>query len=324
MKNIIGFRQYLNSEGSFDDLKKIIMGQHKYFNANESFTTIVALCGKNPDTFLRDQGLLDKAKLYSFAAWEEKAAKVAEVYKKSKQTLEKVQIIHYSNKARGLTYPLELLLHIANLMEYRHLAVSDSDFQMPYNAIRKAYDFHLSVCKNEHDAVITYPRRSRRSLDTDKYPISRWAMEDLENMYIYMLSDLNVIKQKADFQSGLCITNSAAHKNIHFNNVGSWIGNLHLAIQVIHNKGRLENNFLVETNLQNESTINFDVQCSKIDQLYKYYLIPLSNICLLAADHPRRYLMQDWTKGKSIKEIKETINNILEMYTKYSNREKTN
>jgi hypothetical protein len=324
MNNIIGFRQYLNSPGSFSDLKKIILGQQESFNPKESFTTIVALCGKDPAGFLREQNLLDKAVLYSFAAWEEKAAKVAQVYKKSKNNLDKVQIVHYSEMPLGLTYPLELLVQIANIMEFKHLAVSDSDFQMSYSEIRRAYDFHLSVCKNEQDAVITYPRRNRRSLDADKYPISRWAMEDLENLYIYMLTDLNATAQKADFQSGLSITNSAAHKGLRFDNVGSWIGNLHLAIQVIHNKGRLENNFVVETNIQNESTINFDVQCEKIDQLYKYYLIPLSNICLLAADHQERYLMNDWIEGKSKKEIKKTINNILEMYINYSKREKKN
>ncbi len=320
MKNIIGFRQYLNSKSSFEDLRSIIIGQQKHFNPAESFTTMVALCGKDPTNYLRDKGLLDKVMLYSFAAWEENAPKVAEVYKRSRQELDKVQIIHYSSQALGLTYPLELLVHIANLMEYKHLAVSDSDFQMSYSTIRKAYNYHISVCKNEHDAVITYPRRSRRSLDAEKYPISRWAMEDLENVYIYMLSDLNVIYQKADFQSGLCITSSAAHRDIYFNNVGSWIGNLHLAIQVIHNKGRLENNFMVETNLQNESTINFDVQCAKIDQLSEYYLIPLSNICLLVGDHPGRYLMDDWTNGKSNEEIKETIDNILKMYKNYLKR----
>ncbi len=81
---------------------------------------------------------------------------------------------------------------------------------------------------------------------------------------------------------------------------------------------------MVETNLQNESTINFDVQCAKIDQLSEYYLIPLSNICLLVGDHPGRYLMDDWTNGKSNEEIQETIDNILKMYKNYLKRENIN
>ena len=165
--------------------------------------------------------------------------------------------------------------------------------------------------------VITYPRRHPRSLDTEKYPINRWAMEDLENMYIYLLSDLNVLNSKPDFQSGLSITTRAANKMLNFENVGSWIGNLHMAIQVIRNKGHLEKDFEVKTNHQHESTINFEVQCAKIDQLYRYYMIPLSNIIKLAVEHPEKYLMDDWTKGKSKQEIEQIIYRIEEMNNRY-------
>lgn len=324
MQNILGFRQYLKSENSYSDLEKIISERDLFFPAKDDFVTMVAICGEDPSEFVKKKNLADKVVVYPFAAWEEKALKVAEVYKKSKKELHKIQLIHYSHNPEGLTYPLELLVHIANVLEFTNLAVSDSDFQMLYKELRCAYDFHLSISTKTDEAIITYPRRKIRSLDFEKYPINRLAMEDLENMYIYMLSDLNTIDQKADFQSGLSITNSAAHAHLDFTNVGSWIGNLHMAIQVIHNQGRLENNFVVETNVQNESTINFDVQCAKIDQLYKYYLIPLSNICLLASDHPERYLMPDWTTGKTKNEIKKTIDQILQMYTQRKNDLTTN
>ncbi|MCB9056923.1 MAG: hypothetical protein H6627_00020 [Calditrichae bacterium] len=314
MHNILGFRQYLKSENSYKDLEKIITERDSFFPTRDGFVTIVAMCGDDPSAFIKQKKLDEKVVIYPFAAWEENAQKVAGVYKKSKKELQKVQLIHYSNNPEGLTYPLELLVEIAKLLDFKNLAVSDSDFQMPYKELRRAYDFHIAISDSADEALITYPRRKIRALDFDKYPINRLAMEDLENMYIYMLSDLNTIAQKADFQSGLSITNSAAHYHLDFTNVGSWIGNLHMAIQVIHNKGRLENNFIVETNVQNESTINFDVQCAKIDQLYKYYLIPLSNICLLASDHPERYLMPDWTADKTKDEIKNTIDQILEMY----------
>ena len=317
MQNIIGFRQYLKSENSYKDLEKIIRERNNFFPSADGFVTTIAICGDDPQNFITQASLQEEVVLYPFAAWDEQAKKVASVYKKTKKDLNKIQIIHYSDKPRGLTYPLELMVHIANELDFQNLAVSDSDFQVSYPEIRRAFDFHLSVCKDTYP-VITFPRRKKRLLDVEKYPINRLAMEDLENMYIYMLSDLNVIDQKADFQSGLVITNQMAHSKLNFNNVGSWIGNLHMAIQVIHNHGRLENDFIVDTNVQNESTINFDVQCAKIDQLYKYYLIPLSNICLLAADHPERYLMSDWTEGKTKEEIKNIINKILDKYKKYS------
>ena len=60
------------------------------------------------------------------------------------------------------------------------------------------------------------------------------------------------------------------------------------------------------------------MQCSKIEQLYKYYLIPISNIIHLAVEHPDRYLMDDWTKDKSGQEIKDIIYKIEELYNRYT------
>ncbi len=314
--NILGFRQYLHSDKSYEDLKNIIAGQIKHFSPQEGFLTIVALCGDNPRAFFEDEGLNKSVAFYDFAPWEESARRVAEVYKKSLYHEDRPQIIHYNEQPLGLTYPLELLVQIANLLKAKHLAVSDSDFQLSYEQIRRVYDFHTSVAGPD-EAVITYPRRRQRSLDIHKYPINRRAMEDLENMYIYMLSDLKILESKPDFQSGLSITSRAANRLLNFERVGSWIGNLHMAIQVIRQGGRLEKDFIAETNRQHESTINFDVQCAKIDQLYRYYMIPLSNIVQLAVEHPERYLMEDWTNGKSHEEIARIIHEIEAMNDRY-------
>ncbi len=316
MKYILGFRQYLHSEKSYQDLEQIISGQPGHFPPDEGFLTIVAVCGDNPREFLEEKGLRSKVAFYDYAPWEESAKRVAEVFTRSVHRPERVQVIHYNEKPLGLTYPLELLVYIASGLNAEHLAVSDSDFQLSYSEIRRVYDHHIANA-NPDEIVITYPRRQPRSLDTEKYPINRWAMEDLENMYIYFLSDLKVLNSKPDFQSGLSITTRAANKSLHFDNVGSWIGNLHMAIQIIRNKGRLDKDFVVKTNHQHESTINFDVQCAKIDQLYRYYMIPLSNIVELAIEHPDKYLMDDWTAGKSKDEIVETIKKIEAMNNRY-------
>ncbi|WP_456409054.1 hypothetical protein [Caldithrix abyssi] len=316
MKYILGFRQYLHSPKSYEDLKQIIHGQKKYFSPDEGFLTIVAVCGDNPRDFLEDEGLRSSVAFYDYAPWEESAKRVAGVFARSIHKPQRVQIIHYNERPLGLTYPLELLVQIANALNAEHLAVSDSDFQLSYSEIRRVYDHHIANADPD-EIVITYPRRQPRSLDTEKYPINRWAMEDLENMYIYFLSDLKVLNSKPDFQSGLSITTRAANKILNFDNVGSWIGNLHMAIQVIRNKGRLDKDFVVKTNVQHESTINFDVQCAKIDQLYRYYMIPLSNIVELALEHPDKYLMEDWTAGMSKEEIAETIKKIEALNRRY-------
>jgi len=312
MKNILGFRQFLKSKNSYNDLLQIIEGQNDFFPPDDGFSIIIALCGDNPRDFLEENELIKKVSFYNFSAWEETAKRAAEVYFKSHFKKDRVQIIHYNENPLGLTYPLELLVHISNLFHSENLAVSDSDFQLDYSEIRKVFDFHISVA-SMGKKVITYPRRNPRSLDAENYPINRWAMEDLENMYIYMLSDLSVLDSKPDFQSGLSITSSAANQILNFENVGSWIGNLHMAIQVIRDMGRLEKDLEVETNVQHESTINFNVQCEKIDQLYRYYMIPFSNIIRLAVDHPERYLMEDWTEAKSKQEIAEIIYKIEEL-----------
>jgi len=313
---LLGFRQFLRSDKSYEDLLGIINGAAEFVPAGDGFRVIVALCGDNPREFLDQNNLLDKIAFYDFAPWEESARRVAEVYQRSHFKAERVQVVHYHEQPLGLTYPLELLVHIANRMQAAHLAVSDSDFQMSWAEIRRSLDYHKTNADPEAK-VITYPRRGRRSLDANKYPINRWAMEDLENLYIYLLSDLKVLQHKPDFQSGLSITTRAANAQLNFDRVGSWIGNLHTAIQVIRHKGRLENDLVVDTNLQNESTINFNVQCAKIEQLYEYYMIPISNIIHLALQHPEHYLMDDWTNGKTIEEIKEIIFTIEELYNRY-------
>ncbi len=316
----MGFRQYLKSPSSYADLVKIIHGQNEFFPADEEFVTIIALCGDNPRPFLEKEGLLGDVAFYYYAPWEASARKVAEVYAKSYFHPHKVQVIYYADRPLGLTYPLELLIAIGNRLHAENVAVSDSDFQMSYAEIRRCYDYHLGVT-NGREAVITYPRRAERSLDTGDYPINRWAMEDLENIYIYMLSDLKALNMKADFQSGLSITNKKANRGLNFDNVGSWIGNLHMAIQVMRAHGHLEYEFQVHTNAQNESTINVDAQLAKIDQLYQYYMIPLSNIVHLALTEPEAYLMKDWREGLSWETVKADIRAIEALYTTYKARQ---
>ena len=316
MKNILGFRQYLNSKQSYEDLKQIILNREEHASSSDGYSVIIALCGQNPRHFFEKTDLIRQIAFYDFAAWDESADRVAEVFHKSIYRRKEVQIVYYSQKPKGLTYPLELLIQIANRFKADHLAVSDSDFQLDYSEIRRVFDFHIKKA-DPNEKVITYPRRNPRSLDTEKYPINRRAMEDLENMYIYMLSDLRILSGKPDFQSGLSITTRAANRLLDFNRVGSWIGNLHMAIQIIRDDGRLEKDFEVKTNVQHESTINFDVQCAKIDQLYRYYMIPLSNIVHLAIEHPEHYLMPDWTNGKSLEEISAIIRKIETMNDQY-------
>jgi len=320
MDHITGFRQYLHSPGAYKDLLHIIRGQKEFFPPEQGFVTIVALCGDNPRPFLEREGIWNEVVFYNYAPWEASAAKVAEVYAKSYYHPDRVQIIYYSDRPMGLTYPLEMLIAIGNRLASRNVAVSDSDFQMPYGEIRRVYDHHIA-CDKGDEALISYPRRVRRSLDTGAYPINRWAMEDLENMYIYLLSDLRALNMKADFQSGLSITNKAANRSLDFSNVGSWIGNLHMAIQVMRARGHLEYQFPVTTNDQNESTINVDVQLAKIDQLYKYYMIPLSNIIHLALAEPDRYLMDDWRAHLTMEKVEEDIRAIEALYTAYRARQ---
>jgi len=146
---VVGFRQYLKSASSYEDLKELIEGQTLHFNPKLGFVTIIAICGENPSDFLKENNLYDNIEFYPFSAWEEKPEKVAKVFQKSVNNLHKVQIIHYSDKPEGLTYPLELLVWISKAFQFEHLSVSDSDFQLPYSEIRRTYDYHLNASKKE-------------------------------------------------------------------------------------------------------------------------------------------------------------------------------
>ena len=64
MNNILGFRQYLKSQNSYNDLQHIIIDRDKYFPIKDGFVTIIALCGENPRSFLDENDLMKKVAFY--------------------------------------------------------------------------------------------------------------------------------------------------------------------------------------------------------------------------------------------------------------------
>ena len=124
MKKAVGFRQYLNSKKSYKDLEQLIFGQQEYFNPDKEFVTIIVICGDNPLSFLKQKQMDQDVELYSFSVWEEKAAKVAYVYLKSRINLHKVQIIHYSEKPEDLHLVMVLM---CNILGRNHIQDVQSD-----------------------------------------------------------------------------------------------------------------------------------------------------------------------------------------------------
>jgi len=139
-------------------------------------------------------------------------------------------------------------------------------------------------------------------------------MEDIENLYIYILSNIRFLEMKLDIQSGLFCTNRRANVMLDFNKVGKWVGTLHVAITLLRNTVIQVLQTEVQTNVQHESSINFQIQCHKIDELYDYYLIPMENIIRIAMDNPSRYLMNDWNRDHSNEEIEEALKQIFQAY----------
>ncbi|NOX38554.1 MAG: hypothetical protein GXO78_13565 [Calditrichaeota bacterium] len=178
--------------------------------------------------------------------------------------------------------------------------------------------FHHHIGANHGDRpLVTFPKRRRRSLDAENYPINRWAMEDIENLYVYFLSNIRFLDMKLDIQSGLFFTNHLANMTVDFNKVGKWVGTLHLAISLLRQPNIQVEQVPVETNVQHDSTISFGVQCAKIDELYDYYLIPMENIIRIALDNPRKYLMSDWCAALTVEEIQQVLEGIYRAYLDY-------
>jgi len=53
-------------------------------------------------------------------------------------------------------------------------------------------------------------------------------------------------------------------------------------------------------------------------------MIPLSNIVHLALNHPKEYLMDDWSAGLSREKLAEDIHAIEKMYRAYSEKNNPN
>ncbi len=316
-RHLIGIRQYLNSPHSFQDLKTLIHLWEHHGNALiPAFTLAVALCGKDPRPFLQQEGLEAAVQFYDYAEDRLSPAQLVKrlIYDFSPD--HRVQILYYSPYPEGLTYPIDLFTQMAVFLHFQHLAVSDSDFQIPFPSVLEAFQYHIAA-HQEATPLVTFPKRKRRSLDADNYPINRWAMEDIENLYVYFLSNIRYLEMKLDIQSGLFFTNHLANMVVDFNKVGRWVGTLHLAISLLRQPDIQVEQIPVDTNVQHDSTISFGVQCAKIDELYDYYLIPMENIIRIALDNPRKYLMHDWCAGLSVKEIQRILEGIYRAYLEY-------
>jgi len=313
-KGLIGFRQYFKSSHSQEDLLQIIRESQNYKNLGFDF--MVALCGENPYSLLAENNMEKMVNVYDYARLRLTPTQLIKRFIPEYHNGREVKIIYYSNFPEGLTYPIDLFSAMSSFMNYDHLAVSDSDFQIPFEEIIRSFKYHIKN-SNQHSPSLTFPNRVRRSLDAHNYPINRWAMEDIENLYVYFLSNIKFLDMKLDIQSGLFFTNRLANILLDFNKVGKWVGTLHLAISLLREKNVLVNRVDVQTANQHESTINFGVQCDKIDELYDYYLIPMENIIRISLDNPRKYLMSDWCENFSIAEIKAILENIYQEYLKH-------
>lgn len=320
MKNLIGFRQYLHSKQSYLDLKELIRASKDALkNGYENTAFYVAICGDDPRPFLRESELSGSFQAFSYAGKRLSATQLVKRFIGDYPNGDPIKIIYYSPFPEGLTYPIDLFSQLAVFLNFDHLGVCDSDFQLSFKEVLKSMDFHCQRA-DEQTPVITFPKRKRRSLDAENYPINRWAMEDIENLYVYILSNIKYLELKLDIQSGLFFTNRQANVLLDFNKVGKWVGNVHVAITLLreHRVNVLHN--LVETNPQNESSINFQVQCRKIEELYDYYLIPLENIIRIALDNPHKYLMNDWNENLSGEEIETILKNIFAAYLSFKRK----
>jgi len=314
MKNLIGFRQFLKSPHSYEDLKKLLFESQKIIAFDRQDTSFfIAVCGENPLPFLQQKNLLSEVQFFDYSAKRFSPTQLVKNIIADVVNGAPIKIFYYSVYPEGLTYPIDLFTQLAVFLNFDHLGVSDSDFQIPFREIMKSLEFHIQNADAKYPTV-TFPKRVRRSLDAENYPINRWAMEDIENLYVYFLSNIKFLEEKLDIQSGLFFTNRPSNVMLDFNKVGKWVGTLHVAISLLrHPDIRVFQN-QVETNVQHESSINFQVQCRKINELYDYYLIPMENIIRIATDNPKRYLMNDWTTGYSKKEIEQALARIFQAY----------
>lgn len=320
MRELIGFRQYLKSEQSYQDLKNLILESVRAVEQGRNDTEFhIAICGEDPREFLRKNNLLRHVQLFDYSRYRFSPNQLVKHFVGDYPNGSAVKIIYYSPYPEGLTYPIDLFTQIAVFLNFDHLGVSDSDFQIPFAEMLRAADFHREHAV-PNTPVVTFPRRKRRGLDAENYPINRWAMEDIENLYVYFLSNIRFLEMKLDIQSGLFFTNRRANLQLDFNRVGKWVGTLHVAIALLRDPSVQVFQVEVDTRMQEDSTISFQVQCRKIDELYDYYLIPMENIIRIAMDNPRKYLMNDWNQGLNRKQIREKLEHIYQAYLEFKRK----
>ena len=316
---LLGFRQYLHNLHSFEDLRQILKyAENSPLMEEGNCEVFIALCGENPRTVLQKENLEPDVALYDYSHLHLSPSQCVKRLIADYHDHAFLKIIHYSRFPEGLTYPIDLFTQMAAFMNYDHLAVSDSDFQISFAEIIRAFKYHIQESSSNR-ITITFPRRYHRSLDPKNYPINRWAMEDIENLYVYFLSNIKFLEMKLDIQSGLFFTNRMSNILLDFNKVGKWVGNLHLAISLLRDPEIRVQQIEVQTNPQNDSSINFEVQCAKINELYDYYQIPMENIIRIALDNPRKYLMSDWSYSLPLPAIEATLQRIFEIYSHYKN-----
>jgi len=320
MKSLIGFRQYLKSEHSYQDLIHLLEESRQAIQSGyHSLSFYIAICGDDPAPFLRDKGFMDGLQYFDYSGHRFTPSQLVKHFVGDYPNGDPIKVIYYSPYPEGLTYPIDLFTQLAVFLNFDHLGVSDSDFQIPFDEMLNSLDFHVSSASTAVPTV-TFPRRQRRSLDAENYPINRWAMEDIENLYVYFLSNIRFLEMKLDIQSGLFFTNRRANVMLDFNRVGKWVGTLHLAIALLREPQILVFQNEVKTNTQHDSSINFQVQCHKIDELYDYYLIPMENIIRIAMDNPGRYLMNDWNTRYTREQIEQVLEQILIAYQNIKRR----
>jgi len=247
--NLIVFRQYLDSDKSFSDLKRI----KRIFKENEQFrlnTIVIAQVGKKAE----ERGLI--------------------TYRKRGELPEKGKIntYHLSTEKAGLTLPISFAIDLGKRVDADKLVISDSDFQFGIKEI-----FTCLTNFNTENKAVYLPKRKGRQLDITNYKLNRYVIEDLENSFVYYNYS---IKQKLDFQSGLVILNKALLKELIYLPSGKWAGNIDLIKDVLDCSGELISGKEIETLPQNESSISYDVQLLKFKELEKKFNCSLKDVLI--------------------------------------------
>ena len=309
LKAMMGFRQYLFTYQSYDDLKNIIRQSKSLFEDTDQVLFMVAVCGDHPAEELGAVNIVD-VRNHSY-----------DIVKSARQVVdemtgdERTIIVYYSEKKVGLTYPFALLIEIARMLGLDFMGLCDSDFQIPYSGIKDSFTDALAKILTRDEPCIYLPTRVRRSLDLQGYPINRFATEDLENAYYWRATGLRRI-ERLDLQSGVCYLNKASIDKLDLQGTGAWCGAIELPVQVRMMGGSVVKGMTLETNPQNESTISPEDQFRKIMELEEQYGIKLAQIINYAKERPKCF-MDDWTRGHTKRDIAEILQVIEREYDQF-------